>query len=65
MDNKTIAKKFKLCSQLMELHNENPFRTKAIASASFKLDKIPFLLETASLEEISSQPVSGKALQRR
>lgn len=61
MDNKTIAKKFKLCSQLMELHNENPFRTKAIASASFKLDKIPFLLETASLEEISSQPGIGKS----
>lgn len=61
MDNKTIAKKFKLCSQLMELHNENPFRTKAIASASFKLDKVPFLLETASLEEISSQPGIGKS----
>lgn len=61
MDNKTIAKKFKLCSQLMELHNENPFRIKAIASASFKLDKLPFLLETASLEEISSQPGIGKS----
>ncbi|MDH5826060.1 DNA polymerase/3'-5' exonuclease PolX [Sphingobacterium faecium] len=61
MDNKTIAKKFKLCSQLMELHNENPFRTKAIASASFKLDKVPFLLETASFEEISSQPGIGKS----
>lgn len=45
----------------MELHNENPFRIKAIASASFKLDKLPFLLETASLEEISSQPGIGKS----
>ncbi|UIR54548.1 helix-hairpin-helix domain-containing protein [Sphingobacterium sp. SRCM116780] len=61
MDNKTIAKKFKLCSQLMELHNENPFRIKAIASASFKLDKVPFQLENASFEEISAQPGIGKS----
>lgn len=61
MDNKAISKIFKLCSQLMELHNENPFRTKSIASASFKLDKLPFRIEEASLEELSAQPGIGKS----
>lgn len=61
MDNKAISKIFKLCSQLMELHNENPFRTKAMASASFKLDKLPFRIDDASLEELSAQPGIGKS----
>ncbi|WP_394676610.1 helix-hairpin-helix domain-containing protein [uncultured Sphingobacterium sp.] len=61
MDNKAISKIFKLCSQLMELHNENPFRTKSIASASFKLDKLPFRIEEASLEDLSAQPGIGKS----
>jgi len=61
MDNKAISKIFKLCSQLMELHNENPFRTKSIASASFKLDKLPFPIAEASLEELSAQPGIGKS----
>ena len=65
MDNKTIARAFKLCGQLMELHNENPFRTKAIASASFKIDKLPISAATASLEELSAQPGIGKSTAER
>ncbi len=61
MDNKTIAKKFKLCGQLMELHQENPFRTKAIANAAFKLDKLPFSIAEASFETLSEQPGIGKS----
>ncbi len=61
MDNKTIARTFKLCSQLMELHNANPFRTKAVASASFKIDKLSFSAAEASLEQLSSQPGIGNS----
>lgn len=61
MDNKTIARVFKLCGQLMELHNENPFRSKAIASASFKIDKLPFSASTASFQELSEQQGIGKS----
>ncbi len=61
MDNKTIARVFKLCGQLMELHNENPFRSKAIASASFKIDKLPCQANTLSFEELSAQPGIGKS----
>ncbi|MGJ1266460.1 helix-hairpin-helix domain-containing protein [Sphingobacterium spiritivorum] len=60
MDNKVIAKLFKLGSQLMELHNENPFRAKAMASASFKIDKLPFPAATATVEDLSAQQGIGK-----
>lgn len=65
MTNKDIAKVFKLCSQLMELHNENAFRTKAMASASFRIDKLPFAASGATLEELSEQPNIGKSTAER
>ena len=61
MDNKTIARKFKLCGQLMEMYNENTFRIKAFTSASFKIEKLPFSAITASLEELSAQQGIGKS----
>lgn len=61
MDNKTIAKTIKRYAQLMELHGENAFRTKAIAAAAFKLDKLPFLITPASLEELSAIPGIGRS----
>lgn len=61
MTNKDIAKVFKLCSQLMELYNENPFRTKAMASASFRIDKLPFAASQSDLETLSEQPNIGKS----
>ncbi len=61
MDNKTIAKTIKLYTQLMELHGENAFRTKAIAAAAFKLDKLPFLITPESLEKLSEVPGIGKS----
>lgn len=61
MTNKDIAKVFKLCGQLMELHNENPFRTKAMAGAAFRIDKLPFAASGSNLEELSEQPNIGKS----
>ncbi|MBD1425986.1 DNA polymerase/3'-5' exonuclease PolX [Sphingobacterium arenae] len=61
MENKAIAKVFKLYSQLMELFNDNPFRTKAMASASFKIDKLPFPAVDASVDQLSTQPGIGKS----
>lgn len=49
----------------MELHNENPFRTKAMASASFKIDKLPFAAAGASIAELSDQPGIGKGTAER
>ncbi len=61
MDNKTIARIFRLCSQLMELYNENPFRIKAMAGASFKIDKLPFSAVDADIEQLSAQQGIGKS----
>src|SRR5690606_9086246 len=61
MDNKTIAKTIKRYAQLMELHGENAFRTKAIAAAAFKLDKLPFPISPESLEKLSEVPGIGKS----
>lgn len=61
MENKAIAQSFKLYSQLMDLHKENPFRTKAMASAAFKIDKLPFAAATLSFDELSEQPGIGKS----
>jgi DNA polymerase (family 10) len=55
MDNKPIARTFRLLSQLMELHEVNPFKIKSIANAAFKIDKLPFPIAgktTAELEKI-------------
>src|SRR5690606_2063163 len=65
MENKAIAKIFILYSQLMELFDENPFRTKAMASASFKIDKLPFPAASATMEELSTQPGIGKSTAER
>ncbi|MBC7614749.1 MAG: DNA polymerase/3'-5' exonuclease PolX [Pedobacter sp.] len=62
MDNKTIAKTFKLLSQLMELHEENSFKIKSIANASFKLDKLPFALSDKTIEEIEKIDGIGKSI---
>jgi len=61
MENKIIARKFKLLSQLMELHGENPFKTKAIANASFKLDKLPFKITDKTESELSAEQGIGKS----
>src|SRR5690606_9084429 len=52
---------FKRYSQLMELFNENPFRTKAMASASFKIDKLPFPAAGTTIDQLSTQPGIGKS----
>lgn len=65
MENQQIAKVFKLYSQLMELHNENPFRTKAIASAAFRIDKLPFKAENADLQTLSAEQGIGSSTAER
>lgn len=61
MENKEISKTLKLLSQLMELHNENPFKIKSIANASFKVDKLPFKLKDKALEELEQIDGIGKS----
>ncbi|QPH39420.1 DNA polymerase/3'-5' exonuclease PolX [Pedobacter endophyticus] len=62
MENKAIARKLRLLSQLMELHEENPFKIKSIANAYFKVDKLPFALKDKPFNELEKIDGIGKSL---
>lgn len=62
MENKTIARKLRLLSQLMELHDINPFKIKSIANAAFKVDKLPVKIAGKSFEELERIDGVGKSL---
>lgn len=62
MENKTIARTLRLLSQLMELHNENPFKIKSVANAAFKVDKLPYAVQGKNLEEIAQIDGLGKSI---
>src|SRR5258707_10061803 len=61
MENKTIARKLRLLSQLMELHEVNPFKVKSIANAAFKVDKLPFPAKNKTTEELEKVDGIGKS----
>ncbi|SFC10350.1 DNA polymerase (family 10) [Parapedobacter composti] len=61
MDNKAIAKAIRFYAQLMELHGDNPFRTKAMAAAAFKLDKLPFMITPDTVGTLAEVPGIGKS----
>ncbi|MCJ0742928.1 DNA polymerase/3'-5' exonuclease PolX [Pedobacter montanisoli] len=61
MENKAIARALRLLSQLMELHDENPFKVKSVANAAFKVDKLPFAIAGKSAAEIEKIDGIGKS----
>jgi len=61
MENKTIARTLRLLSQLMELHEENPFKIKSLASAAFTIDKLPFSISKKSVVEMEGIKGLGKS----
>jgi DNA polymerase (family 10) len=62
MENKAIARKLRLLSQLMELHDVNPFKIKSVANAAFKVDKLPFKLADKNYAELEKIDGIGKSL---
>jgi DNA polymerase (family X) len=62
MTTEEIAGALKLTAQLMELHEENPFKIKSIANAAFKLDKTDIDLEGKSLQELEQIEGIGKSI---
>ncbi|HTI58011.1 helix-hairpin-helix domain-containing protein [Mucilaginibacter sp.] len=61
MENKPIARTLRLLSQLMELHDENPFKIKSLANAAFKVDKLPFPIAKKSPAEMEKIDGIGKS----
>lgn len=62
MENKQIARTLRLLSQLMELHEANPFKIKSIANAAFKIDKLPFKVANKSSDELEKVDGIGKSM---
>ncbi len=63
--NRQIAKAFRLASQLMELHSENPFKIRSLQNAAFKIDKLNAPLSTMDEVEMASIEGIGKGLQAK
>ena len=62
MQNKEIARVFRLAAQLIELHNENPFKAKSYGSAAFKIDTATVQFQTLSVSEMEKIDGIGKTL---
>jgi DNA polymerase (family 10) len=52
VDNALIAESFSLLAKLMDIHEENPFKIKSYASASFSIDKLTEDLTVLPREKI-------------
>lgn len=52
MNNETISENFSLLAKLMDIHGENPFKSKSYANAAFQIDKLTVPLETLSEQAI-------------
>src|ERR1700712_2037549 len=62
MENKAIARTLRLLSQLMELHEVNPFKIKSIANAAFKVDKLPYQISGKTTDEMEKIDGVGKSI---
>jgi DNA polymerase (family 10) len=62
MSTEEIAHALKLTAQLMELHEENPFKIKSIANAAYRLDKTDIDLQGKSLPELEKIEGIGKGI---
>lgn len=62
MDHKTILKKLKLSIQLMELHEENPFKIRGYQGALISIDRGDQDLMSISDEDLAKIPGVGRSV---
>ena len=62
MDNREIARQFALLANLMELHGENPFKTKSYSSAYLSIRKWDTPIEEMDVEKIDTIPGVGQSV---
>jgi DNA polymerase (family X) len=65
MENKEIARIFRFISQLMELHDENPFKAKSYASAAFRIERLEKRVADLAAEEMEKLEGVGKSIAQR
>ena len=63
LTNKEIANKFNLLGKLLELHGENPFKTRSYTNAYLAIKKWPDPISTLSAPELAKIKGIGKAIQ--
>lgn len=64
-DNYAIADQFNLLSKLMDIHQENSFKSKSYGSAAFSIEKLPMQLESVPKEHIASLKGIGDSTARK
>ena len=62
MSNSDIIYALDITAKLLELHGENPFKTKAYTNAAYKLNKLRFDFENKTDEEIEQIEGIGKGI---
>lgn len=62
MITENISDFLELTAKLLELHNENPFKIKAISSAAYRISKMNMDLSFKSLEELEAIDGIGKGI---
>lgn len=65
MDNAAIANQLTLLSKLMEIHGENPFKTRSYSHAAFQIDRLGTPLSEMSDEQISGIKGIGNAISKK
>jgi len=64
-DNYAIADQFSLLSKLMDIHQENSFKSKSYGSAAFSIEKLTLQLESVPKEQIASLKGIGDSTARK
>lgn len=64
-DNYAIADQFTLLSKLMDIHQENSFKSKSYASAAFNIEKLPVQLETVPKAELATLKGIGESTAKK
>ena len=65
MTNSDIADMLKAFADLSELHEENPFKIKSFANASFRIDKMSDPLFGKTLQELENVEGIGKSIAQK
>ncbi len=64
-DNYAIADQFSLLSKLMDIHQENSFKSKSYANAAFNIEKLSSSLESIPRNEIASLKGIGESTAKK
>ena len=62
MDHKTILNRLKLCIQLLELHDENPFKIRSYQGGLNALERLDQDLMALSAQDLAAIPGIGKSI---